>query len=85
VAGSTALRVRDPFGGSSNVLGQGRLMFGVRLFERFAFFGGPTCNVYLAGSERDRYALTPLPSREQRMNEFTTLRYWPGVQLGIRM
>ena len=85
VAGSTVLRVRDPFGGSSNVLGQGRLMFGVQLFERFAFFGGPTYNVYLAGSDRDRYALTTLPSREHRLNEFTTVRYWPGVQLGIRM
>jgi len=85
VAGSTVLRVRDPFGGSSNVLGQGRLMLGVQLFERFAFFGGPTYNVYLAGSEQDRYTLTTLPSRAQWVNERTTVRYWPGVQLGIRM
>lgn len=85
VAGSTVLRVRDPFGGSSNVLGQGRLMLGVQLFERFAFFGGPTYNVYFAGSEQDRYKLTTLPSREQWVNERTTVRYWPGVQLGIRM
>lgn len=85
VAGSTVLRVRDPFGGSSNVLGQGRLMLGVQLFERFAFFGGPTYNVYFAGSEQERYRLTTLPSREQWVNERTTVRYWPGVQLGLRM
>ncbi|MFE8604420.1 caspase family protein [Archangium violaceum] len=85
VAGSTVLRVRDPFAGGSNVLGQGRLMLGVQLFQRFAFFGGPTYNVYLAGSERDRYALTTLPSREEWLSETTTVRYWPGVQLGIRM
>jgi hypothetical protein len=86
VAGSTVLRTRDPFGGSANVLGQGRLMLGVQLFERFAFFGGPTYNVYLAGSEQDRaFRLTTLPSREERLNELTTVRYWPGVQLGIRI
>ncbi|MFY0526832.1 caspase family protein [Archangium gephyra] len=85
VAGSTMLRVRDPFGGSSNVLCQGRLMLGVQLFERFAFFGGPTYNVYFAGRDEERYRLTTLPSREQWVNPFTTVRYWPGVQLGIRM
>ncbi|HEX5745163.1 MAG TPA: caspase family protein [Archangium sp.] len=85
VAGSTVLRVRDPFGGSANVLGQGRVMLGVQLFERFAFFGGPTYNVYFAGSEGDRYKLTTLPSREEWLSESTTVRYWPGVQLGIRM
>ncbi len=85
VAGSTVLRVRDPFGGSSNFLGQGRLMLGVQLFERFAFFGGPTYNAYFAGRDAERYRLTTLPSREQWVNERTTVRYWPGVQLGIRM
>ncbi len=57
----------------------------MQLFQRFAFFGGPTYNVYLAGSEWDRYALTTLPSREEWLSETTTVRYWPGVQLGIRM
>ncbi|WP_375769691.1 caspase family protein [Archangium gephyra] len=85
VAGSTVLRVRDPFGGSSNVLGQGRLMLGVQLFERFAFFGGPTYNVYLAARDEERYRLTTLPAREQWVNEATSVRYWPGVQLGLRM
>jgi hypothetical protein len=85
VAGSTMLRVRDPFGGSSNFLGQGRLMLGVQLFERFAFFGGPTYNVYVARRDEERYRLTTLPSREQWVNERTSVRYWPGVQLGIRM
>ncbi|MFY0562871.1 caspase family protein [Archangium lansingense] len=85
VAGSSVLRVRDPFGGSSNVLGQARLMFGVQLFERFALFGGPTYNVYFAGSDRDRYTLTTLPAREQWLNASTSVQYWPGVQLGVRI
>ncbi|MCY1073157.1 caspase family protein [Archangium lansingense] len=85
VAGSSVLRVRDPFGGSSNVLGQARLMFGVQLFERFAFFGGPTYNVYVAGSDRDRYSLTTLPAREQWLDPSTSVQYWPGVQLGVRI
>ncbi|WNG32575.1 caspase family protein [Archangium violaceum] len=85
VAGSSVLRVRNPFGGSNNLLAQGRLMFGVQLFERFALFGGPTYNVYCAFSEADRYRLTTLPVREERISTSSTVQLWPGVQIGVRI
>ncbi|WNG43069.1 caspase family protein [Archangium minus] len=85
VAGSSVHRVRDPFGGSSNLLAQGRLMFGVQLFERFALFGGPTYNAYFAFSEANRYKLTSLPAREERLDTSSTVQLWPGVQIGVRI
>ncbi|QRK10665.1 caspase family protein [Archangium violaceum] len=85
VAGSTMRRVRDPFGGSDNLLAQARLMLGVQLFERFALFGGPTYNVYFAFSEADRYKLTSLPVQEDRIDTSSSVQFWPGVQIGIRL
>jgi hypothetical protein len=85
VAGSSVLRVRDPFGGSANLLGQGRLMLGVNLLERLAIFGGVTYNAYFAWSDADRFTLSTLPVRQRQLNEYTTVQYWPGVQLGVRI
>jgi hypothetical protein len=84
VVGSAMNHVRDPFGGSANLLGQARLMLGVQLFERFALFGGPTYNVYFTWREEDRFELTTLPVRELATTK-GTMQYWPGVQLGVRI
>jgi hypothetical protein len=84
VVGSAMNQVRNPFGGSANLLAQGRLMLGVQLFERFALFGGPTYNVYIAWREEDRFKLTTLPVRESG-DTGTWVQYWPGVQIGVRI
>ncbi|PTL84822.1 caspase family protein [Vitiosangium sp. GDMCC 1.1324] len=85
LAASTVHPVRDPFGGSTNLLSQARVMLGVQLFDRFALFGGPTYNVYFAWSEAERYKLSTLPLREHRMSDTSTMQYWPGVQIGLRL
>ncbi|HEX8435073.1 MAG TPA: caspase family protein, partial [Archangium sp.] len=85
VAGSSVRRVRDPFGSTANVLGQGRLMLGVNILERLAVFGGVTYNGYFAWSDADRLTLSTLPVRQRRLDERITVQYWPGLQLGVRM
>jgi hypothetical protein len=86
VAGSTVLRVSAPFTSSANLLTQGRLMLGFNLFERFALFAGPTYNAFFAWRDEDRFTLSTLPVRQQRLGlSTTTVQYWPGVQLGVRI
>ncbi len=86
VAGSTVLRVSEPFSSSANLLTQGRLMLGFNLFQRFALFAGPTYNVFFAWRDEDRFPLSTLPVRQERLGlSTTTVQYWPGVQLGVRI
>jgi hypothetical protein len=86
VAGSTVLRVSAPFTSSANLLTQGRLMLGFNLFERLAVFAGPTYNAFFASRDEDRFTLSTLPVRQQRLGlSTTTVQYWPGVQLGVRI
>lgn len=60
-------------------------MLGFNIFERLAVFAGPTYNTYFAWRDEDRLTLTPLPIRQRQVDERTTLQYWPGVQLGVRI
>ena len=85
VVGSTVLRVRAPFASSANLLAQGRLMLGFNLFERLAVFAGPTCNAYFAWRDADRLTLSTLPMWQEQVGLSTSVRYWPGVQLGVRL
>jgi hypothetical protein len=86
VAGSMVRRVSDPFASSANVLTQGRLMLGFNLFERLAVFAGPTYNAFFAWRDEDRFTLSTLPVRQERLGmSTTTVQYWPGVQLGVRI
>jgi hypothetical protein len=86
LAGSSVRRVRDPFGNTANLLGQGRLMLGVDLFERLAIFGGVTYNAYFALSDADRLTLSTLPVRQQQLDDRgASVQYWPGLQLGVRI
>ena len=86
VAGSLVRRVSDPFASSANVLTQGRLMLGFNLFGRLAVFAGPTCNAFFAWRDEDRFTLSTLPVRQERLGmSTTTVQYWPGVQLGVRI
>ncbi len=85
VAGSSVRPVRDPFGYNANLLAQGRLMLGVDILERLAVFGGLTYNTYFAWSDADRRTLSTLPVRQRQLDETTTVQYWPGLQLGVRI
>jgi hypothetical protein len=84
VAGSTIHSVKEPFRGE-NVLGQTRAMFGFQVANRFAVFAGPTYNAYFAFSLEDQRKLTTLPVRQHRIDEQSTLQYWPGMQAGLRL
>jgi hypothetical protein len=76
--------VRKPFHGE-NLLAQARAMFGFQIANRFAVFGGPTYNTYFAFSPEDHIKLTTLPVRQHNINAETTMQYWPGMQLGLRL
>jgi hypothetical protein len=83
-AGSTVHPVKKPFRGE-NLLAQARAMFGFQVANRFAVFGGPTYNTYFAFSPEENIKLTTLPVRQHNIDVDTTVQYWPGMQLGLRL
>ena len=85
LAGSVVRLRGQPLLGGANVLGQGRLMFGLQLFKCLAVFAGPTYNAYFSWSDEDRHAPTLLPVRLYQVDSDITLQHWPGVQLGLRI
>jgi hypothetical protein len=91
LAGSTVHAVKRPFRGE-NLLAQTRAMFGIQVARHFAVFAGPTYNAYFAFSPEDRRKVTTLPVREHAFDpessvfeEGSSVQYWPGVQLGVRL
>ncbi len=84
LTGSTIRSVKEPFRGE-NVLAQTRVMFGFQVANRFAVFAGPTYNGYFAFSPEDQRKVTTFPVRQHRLDEESTLQYWPGLQLGLRL
>jgi hypothetical protein len=84
LAGSTIRSVKEPFRGE-NVLAQTRVMFGFQVANRFAVFAGPTYNGYFAFSPEDQRKVTTFPVRQERLDEESTLQYWPGLQFGLRL
>ncbi|WP_304608697.1 caspase family protein [Hyalangium versicolor] len=84
LGGSGVHAVKDPWRGN-NLLAQGRAMFGFQVAPRFAVFGGPTYNTYFTFNGDPRNKLTTMPVREYLFDNETSMQYWPGVQLGVRL
>ncbi|WP_224247671.1 caspase family protein [Hyalangium gracile] len=83
LGGSGVHAVKQPFRGS-NLLAQGRVMFGFQVAPRFAVFAGPTYNTYFL-FDGQRNKLTTMPVGEDFIDDEVSVQYWPGVQLGVRL
>jgi hypothetical protein len=83
-AGSGVRPVKDPWRGN-NLLAQGRVMLGFQVAQRFAVFAGPTYNMYFFFDGAERTKITTAPVRQHFFDADTSVQYWPGVQLGVRL
>ena len=84
VAGNGVHAVKDPWRGE-NLLAQGRAMFGFQIAQRFAVFAGPTYNTYFTFDGEARTKVTTMPVHQHFFDTESSVQYWPGVQLGVRL
>lgn len=85
VAGSSVHTLDDPLP-FTNVLGQLRLMLGLRLLPQLALFAGPTfnCLVALTPDSPTRTSIVPFQLDFRRGGAIGALG-WPGFQAGVRL
>jgi hypothetical protein len=72
---------------SQHILGQLRLMGGVRLARHFALFAGVSANTLVTWDDSDRWDDVGLGPqwRESADGGRTTVRTWPGLLAGIQL